>query len=472
MAYLKFLKKIVFVLLTFFTFFLSFNSSAFSQIATNQITLLEWQNNALLINTTQKISYAESKLKDPDRLIVDLLNCSIENSDLNKRFKSDSDESISILRLSPTQVRIIFLGSASINRKSYLTNNERTLAIKIARIDNENERITENEKQTALEKYEPGNLKGIEIENDDDKTEIIISATRSIKYNTYLLKNPERFAIDLLNILPPENTLPTYMSTPLISGIRVGRAASGLDATRIVIDLTKENLDCDVDSSLIGNKLKIKIKVNKEKEESSRRAGIRVVIDPGHGGYDTGASYGGYEEKAINLIMAEKLKKLLEESGITVFLTRDDDDFLSLAERVEITNSIKPNVFISVHANALATSRKIRGVETYYWTSQSQKLAYYVHKSILSNIGLPDHFIRKARFYVIRHTSSPAVLAELGFMSNYDDRQLLTNKNTQDEYAKALSEAILKFLEIEPEEGSKKQETENKKQEAKKDKND
>lgn len=433
--------------------FLFSTNSARSQIETNQIILLDWQNNSLTINTTQKISYTETRLKSPDRLIIDLLNCSMKKNDLSKGFKSNLDESISILQPSHNQVRIVFIGSASINRKAYLTNNERTLIIKIARIDDsyEDEKISENEKQTALEKYTPGNLKEISVEEDNGQTDITISATRSIKYNTYSLKNPDRFAIDLLNILPPDSTLPTYMSTPLVTGIRVGRAANGLDATRIVIDLAKENLDCDVDSTILGNKLKIKIKVNKEKEEATKRSGIRVVIDPGHGGYDTGASYGGYEEKIVNLIISEKLKKLLEESGITVFLTRDDDGFLSLAERVEITNSIKPNVFISVHANALATSRTIRGVETYYWTPQSQKLAFYVHKSILSKIKLPDHFIRKARFYVIRYTSSPAVLAELGFMSNYDDRQLLTNKTTQDEYAKALSEAILRFLDIEKE---------------------
>ena len=144
-----------------------------------------------------------------------------------------------------------------------------------------------------------------------------------------------------------------------------------------------------------------------------------------------------------------------------MFLTRDDDNFLSLAERVEITNSIKPDVFISVHGNALVSSRVIRGVETYYWTSQSHKLAYFIHRSILNHINISDHFIRRAQFYVIRHASCPAVLAELGFLSNHDDRKLLTSSTTQDEYAKALTEAILKFLDIETkqEPGSKKQES-------------
>ena len=423
---------------------------AYSQLTPNQITSVNWENNSLIINSTQKITYAESRLDDPDRLVVDILNCTLQNKSFEKHFKSESDENISISQPSPNQVRIIFLGSGAINRKSYLTDNERTLIIRIARISPEEEnKINENEDQTQLEKYTAGQIKEITVEEEDNETKIIISATKSIKYNTYLLKNPERLAVDLLNIIPPAKPLPRYNPTSLVSGIRVGRAASGIEATRVVIDLVKEGIDFDLDPTLLGNRLKINFKINKEKEEMARKAGIKIVIDPGHGGYDTGASYGGFEEKAINLIISEKLKKLLENSGITVFLTRDDDGFLSLAERVEITNSIKPNVFISIHNNALKTTRGIRGVETYFWSPQSQKLAYYIHKSILSNIKIPDHFIRRARFYVIRHTGSPAVLAELGFLSNSEDRKFLTNNSTQDQYAKAVSEAILKFLDIE-----------------------
>ena len=454
-----------FILVFFILFIQIFQCALFAQISENHVTSINWENNLLEINTTLKITYAEARLKDPDRLVIDILNCSLQGTKFEKNLKSQLGESISISEPTVNQVRIIFVGQASINRKSYLTNNERTLIVRIARIDTESSesKIVESEEQTQLEKYTPGKIKEITIKEEGNETEVVISTTKSIKYNTYLLKNPERFAIDLLNIFPPEGPLPKFNPTKLVTGVRVGRAASGIEATRVVVDLVKENTDFDVDSNLLGNKLEIKFKINKEKEEMTKKSGIKVVIDPGHGGYDTGASYGGFEEKNINLVISEKLKTLLEASGITVFLSRDDDSFLSLAERVEITNVIKPNVLISVHANALETSRGIRGVETYYWTPQSQKLAFYVHKSILGNLKIPDHFIRRARFYVIRHTSSPAVLAELGFLSNRDDRQLLTSLTTQDQYAKALSGAILRFLDIEP-----KQEARNKKQEEQK----
>ena len=446
----------------FFIFvFLSCNNLLFAQTTTNQITSINWENNSLIVNSTNKISYIESKLKDPDRLVIDILYCSFQNNKLLTSYKSKSGEDISIAEQAPDKVRIIFVGSASINRKSYLSNNDRTLITRIVRIETEvPDELKNNEDEK--DKSPPGKFKDLTIESEEDETRISVSASKSIKYNTYILKNPDRFAIDLLNVLPPDIPPPKFKPTPFVTGIRIGRAASGVEVTRIVFDLSKSDLDCKVNSSLLGNKLEIKFKINKEKHLLVKKSGIKVVIDPGHGGYDTGASYGGFEEKDVNLVISEKLKKSLEGVGITAFLTRDDDNFLSLAERVEITNSIKPDVFISIHGNALISSRVIRGVETYYWTSQSHKLAYYIHRSILSHINIPDHYIRKAQFYVIRHASCPAVLAELGFLSNRDDRKFLTNSTTQDEYAKALTEAILKFLDIEP-----KHETESRKQKSK-----
>lgn len=450
---LKGMKKFIkYCLIVFIYVFFITNNQSSSQIQKNKINSIKWENNSLVVDAVQKITYAESRLINPERMVIDILNCSPPGGWKDKRFESQLDEKIIVAELASNQIRIIFLGPASVNRKAFLINDEKTLTIRIARINIKAEEniVAENKQQTFIEKYKPGDIKEIAVEGDDQKTEVIISATKTIKYNTFLLKDPSRFVIDLLNIAPPTDVLPAYMSTSLVSGLRIGQAASGIESTRIVIDLTQEDTICNVGSALLGNKLTINIKSGAvEKRKEIKKLGFIVVIDPGHGGYDTGANHGGYKEKDINLTISSKLKESLEKFGLTVYLTREDDNFLSLAERTEITNSIKPNVFISVHANALATTKNIRGVETYYWTPQSQKLALYVHRNVLQYVQIPDHFIRKARFYVIRHTSSPAVLAELGFLTNYEDRKLLTKKDTQDQYVKALSEAILKFLDIE-----------------------
>ena len=436
-----------------FILLFSFNH-AYAQYEINKIESVNWDNNSLTIHTTGRITYTEARLKDPDRLVIDLLNTTLREKSPEQTFKSPLSEAVTVSQEGSNQVRIIFVGLSSINRKAYLTDGEKTLIIRIARIseeitEDEEEKITESEEKTLLEKHKPGQFKDVIINENDNETNIEISSTKSIKYSTYTLKNPQRLVLDLLNVLPPEETLPQLNPTPHVTGIRIGHAASGIEATRVVIDLVNENTDVNVGTNLLGNKLTVNLKTNKEKEEETKKSQAKVVIDPGHGGYDIGASYSGFQEKDINLSLGVKLKKLLEESGITAFLTRDDDSFLSLAERNEITNIIKPDVFVSIHANALKTSRNIRGLETYYWSGKSQKLAYFIHRSVLTKVKIPDHFIRTARFYVIRYTPVPAVLCELGFLSNPQDRELLTSQTTQDKYASALQEGILKFLDIE-----------------------
>lgn len=424
-------------------------SFSLSYAAENEINSINWDNNTLTINTDNKIIYTEARLKDPDRLIVDILDCNIDRKTNPNNLSTRQGEIISIAESNSGNVRIVFLGSASINRTVSLTNNDRTLFVKNVRIGTEQaeELISENAEQTPLENA--GEIQEITVEEENDKTWITISANKSIRFNTYQLKNPERLIIDLLNILPPKETLPYLEKTALVNSIRIGSAANGIEATRIVIDFSKDNIDSDVSSTLLGNKLKIELNPKaKISEDSKNNTAIKIVIDPGHGGYDSGASYGGHEEKDINFSVSTKLKDFLENQGITVFLTREDDSFISLAERNDITNSIKPDVFVSIHANALKTSNAIRGLETYYWTLQSEKLAYLIHKGILSTIEIPDHYIRKARFYVVKFTESPAILIEMGFVTNSADRKLLTNETIQDKYAKAIGASILKFLNI------------------------
>lgn len=438
-----------YLLLLFFSLFLTINiclGQTITDLSQNKVIDVSFSNNNLTINTTKQISYTLSTLKEPNRLVIDILNCSIAPEQIQDNIKSKYDENISISKIDGTHFRVVFLGDASLNRKAYLTNNEKTLIVKFARVIDSYESINKIIEEKQLNNTPPGVLKDISLEGDSERTEVSLQATKAIKYNTYVLHNPTRFAIDLLNILPPDSPLPKYNSTELVTGLRVGKAANGLAATRIVIDLSKDDVDWSVNTSNITNKLKIKFKVANTKKKPDK-SNIRVVIDPGHGGYDFGANYGGFQEKDVNLVISKKLGKILEGLGVTVFYTRKEDLFISLAERVDITNSIKPNIFISIHANALNT-KGIRGVETYYWTRQSQKLAYHVHKSILEEVSIPDHHIRQAKFFVIKYTPVPAILAELGFLSNIDDRKLLTNPAIQDKYAYALAKSVFKFLGI------------------------
>ena len=134
-----------FISLTVLFFFCS--NFLFAQTTENQITSIIWENNSLIINTTNKLSYMESRLKDPDRIVIDILNCSFQDKKLLTSYKSETDEDVSITEQPPNKVRIIFIGAASINRKSYLSNNDRSLITRIARIETEvSDELTNNER--------------------------------------------------------------------------------------------------------------------------------------------------------------------------------------------------------------------------------------------------------------------------------------------------------------------------------------
>lgn len=171
-----------------------------------------------------------------------------------------------------------------------------------------------------------------------------------------------------------------------------------------------------------------------------------IVLDAGHGGSDPGAMRGDVQEKEITLAIINKLKKIIESKGARVVLTRSDDSFISLEERVRITNAVQPNLFLSVHINSLESTSDIYGVETYYQTDRSRPLADKVHQSLVAGLGVPDRFVRKARFYVINHTPVPAILAEVGYITNKMERDRLISSDYQSKVAGALARGVMLYL--------------------------
>jgi N-acetylmuramoyl-L-alanine amidase len=175
---------------------------------------------------------------------------------------------------------------------------------------------------------------------------------------------------------------------------------------------------------------------------------IVIVVDPGHGGPDPGAiGIGGLREKDIVLPVALQVAALLEQQGVTAVLTRSDDRDLDLEPRVQIAERANANLFVSIHANAINLSRPdINGIETYYYSDSGLQLARVIHSSMVQVPGTQDRGIRQARFYVIRNTSMPAVLLELGFVTGAQDARLLADPTFQSQMAAAIARGILQYV--------------------------
>lgn len=188
--------------------------------------------------------------------------------------------------------------------------------------------------------------------------------------------------------------------------------------------------------------------INRTGEESKQTHPIGkalVVVDAGHGGKDQGASRSGILEKDLNLQMALKVRDALAAKGLTVKMTRSDDVFLPLATISNIANAAKPDVFVSIHHNA-SNSPAINGLETYYYTSHSIPLAQAVHAQLKSIGGIKDNGVRKAMFYVIHHTKAPAILCEMGYVSNPAELNRLANPAIQKQQAEAIAQGIVNYL--------------------------
>ena len=174
---------------------------------------------------------------------------------------------------------------------------------------------------------------------------------------------------------------------------------------------------------------------------------IIVVIDPGHGGKDSGApGLGGLLEKDVVLPLSKRLAAILEQHGIQVVMTRDADFFVDLAPRVELAQRVNATLFVSVHANSVDDRPDVNGLEVYYYDS-GYNLAEVVRKSILQNIStIKDRGTRKARFYVLRKSAMPSILVETGYMTGREDNPRLATSDYQNRMADAIARGVLQYL--------------------------
>ncbi|HNZ07661.1 MAG TPA: N-acetylmuramoyl-L-alanine amidase [Candidatus Cloacimonadota bacterium] len=219
-----------------------------------------------------------------------------------------------------------------------------------------------------------------------------------------------------------------------------------------------------------------------------------IVLDPGHGGNDPGAVGKKLKlrEKEVNLNVCLKLKQMLEkELGITVLMTRNDDRFITLKNRTKFANEHRADLFVSVHTNA-SKNRAASGLETYYLSTaltsdaravealendvveeyeggKAERAKYDALAFILSDLSQTEHLensnnmalliqqnlvagtksfdrgVKQANFYVLRGAFMPAVLIEIGFISNPDEEQKLANSQYQERLARTIFEGLKRF---------------------------
>lgn len=295
------------------------------------------------------------------------------------------------------------------------------------------------------------NLQKAYVNKINSKTsELILQFTNPIVHS--VLRSKDSLTLYLFNVRSynePEliktlnNTYFNRLTVSLLPqiGVKAGLKINSDDVVQV-----SEGVD--------GRAIKITIASNKTQKGSSVKEQIsdkkapiknKIVLDPGHGGSDYGAIREGINEKDITLDITKKVASMLKSKGYKTALTRTDDTYLGLQERCDFTEAENPEIFVSIHVNS-AVATEPYGIETHYYHEPSKELADIIQKHLAKNIDTKDRGVIKSKFYVINHTEVPAVLVEIGFLSNPEERAEIITEKRKQATAKAITAGIIEYL--------------------------
>ncbi len=429
-------------------------------------------SNGLMVKGSGAISLKSSfVLENPTRVVYDIENAIVAQDLRNKSFSLPTNNALvvngvvtsrDVLRVgqnNPSTARLVIQGSDAKNYRLVLSPDLQGLFI-AKRTDVLNAKLTET--TSSVLSYEAKNA-------GENLNVVNVVFTNPVAVTTF--EENSKFYVDLQNVDDfNQKAIDELHKNPGYTGICAQKIAS--EKTRLIFylkDSTAINAQISPDAKELRVYFKKRVKnppqvvapskpqESKEQEqekEKQRPSTIKqmysVVIDPGHGGSDVGATRSNIYEKDITLVVSKLLDEYLKKQGVYTYLTRDKDKTVELSERSDFSNSVSPDVFISVHVNS-SVKEDIIGVETHWYHPQSLDFAKKVHAKLASSRNLSkwetvDRGLFQSKFYVINHTNAPAILVEIGFISNPNERRELIKEKRQEEVAKAIADGIMEYL--------------------------
>lgn len=391
-------------------------------------------------------------LKNPIRIVFDMQNATAQYKDLYGEYKLPNGDSLKIGQFNEDTLRFVVTTDNPVYYKSFISPDMQSIYI------------------TNINDMKEGALPNANIASAIKK----ISVKQTSQTETYILlefDNPvvhsvrrtyNKFLFDFLNVdFSTNEPVIKANKTQQFGGFIVQKMSEKRptlsllfpvsDTLKVETGMTQDGRTIAI--KLTGNLGEVKypdiknpITIIKPNNKKLPLSGKVIVVDAGHGGKDAGAISGQKYEKVPALAMAQKLQKNLEDKGAKVIMTRSDDTFVSLQDRVTISNYENADLFVSIHLNSSEKSN-IHGVETHWYKDNSKDLARYVQTALMKEVTATDRGLFKSMFYVINHTTAPAILVETGFISNPQERDELFGEKRQTATAKAICDGVLEYFE-------------------------
>ena len=401
------------------------------------------KNGGLLVSgigqlTTTKMFY----LSDPDRLVIDLPNTflgrDIRNTEVQLCPDGSCKDTAKIGQFDFNTARIVINSEKAKNYLPIYSQDSQSLFI----VDSEKLNHTSLVSNIS-------NINKAFVRRIDSKTsELILSFSSPVVHS--ILRTDNSLNLFLFNVQSynEQDLIKTFNGTyynrftlsllPKV-GVKAGLPLNKSDVVKIEQSVDAKALKITVTRGLQDGSVI---------DKPSRRNTVKgkVVLDAGHGGSDYGAIREGINEKDINLEVTQRVEAILRSKGYKVALVRSDDTFVSLEDRVAFSEAQDSEVFVSIHVNS-AVSNDPCGIETHWYHDYSKGLAETIHKHMVKEIpSAKDRGLFKSKFYVINHTTVPAVLCEIGFLSNPDERNEIITNTRKQHTAKAIAEGIIEYL--------------------------
>ena len=452
--------------------------NAFKQSREIRLNNIRPTTNGLMLAVNGNPQIRIQREDNPDRLIVDLQNTSVvkelhqTNVPLN-RF-GVKQVRVAQFQTNPAIARLVFdLDSNDPNRKvdwksQYIAATNTLLLTPTNQVAQAIPVDTNSPKPSPIESPNATALPAaIERLSFTSTGQLLIDGNQPISYQANLDRPSGIFKVSIPNAkISPNLQRPSLAANSPIERIRLTQVGNSVEIG------IKTIAGWQVRESQRTNNQQIRLQVslnsisqvpnnstplpNNNSNESNpqtvgdRRRGL-IYIDAGHGGRDPGAVANGIQEKDVVLPISLDLGRALQSMGYSVYYTRTNDVEIDLEPRVASAESVNADVFVSVHANALAAGNSgISGIETYHarGSTVGKELADYVHAQIIEGTGAKDRSVRSAGFYVIARTSMPAILVETGFVTNPTEAANLDNPSYQKRMAEAIAKGIDQFMRI------------------------